>query len=65
MNKDQKSPKRTVRTLVLYGASTAIVLLLLGFFIETCESEKIRICDDATGECTLESSCRPLVYSLF
>lgn len=65
MTEDQRSPKRSVRPLLLYGAATVIVLLLLSFFVETCESEKIRICDDATGDCTLESSCQPLIYSLF
>jgi hypothetical protein len=65
MNEDQKSPRRSARTLVLYGVAAVIVLLLLSFFVETCESEKIRICDDATGDCSLESSCQPLIYSLF
>ena len=50
---------------VVYSIATVVILLALGLFIETCESEKIRICDDATGDCTLESSCQPLIYSLF
>lgn len=65
MNKDHESPKPSVQRFVAYGVIAVIVVMLLGFFIETCDSEKIRICDDATGDCTLESSCQPLIYSLF
>ena len=65
MIEDQTSPKGSTRMWVVYSIATVVILLALGLFIETCESEKIRICDDATGDCTLESSCQPLIYSLF
>ncbi|MEA2701573.1 MAG: hypothetical protein QOE22_282 [Candidatus Parcubacteria bacterium] len=65
MNEDPQSPGKSLRTWILYGVIGIIALLFLSFFIESCDAEKIRICDDATGECTLESSCRPLLFDFF
>jgi hypothetical protein len=65
MNKDQTSPKQSVRAWILYSFAIIVILLIISLVVESCDSEKIEICDTATGECALESSCRPLLFDLF
>lgn len=64
MNKDQTSPKRSARAWILYGLIAIVVLVFLSLFIQSCASEKVEICDVATGDCGYESSCQPLLFDL-
>jgi len=63
MAEEVRTPLST-RTKLLYGLLTLVVLLILGFVIESCEAEKVEICDASTGECEFSSTCRPLILDL-
>jgi hypothetical protein len=48
----------------IYLIALAAILLLLSFIIESCDTEKVEICDTTTGDCSQESTCRPLIFDI-
>jgi hypothetical protein len=48
----------------VYLLGVLLVLLVLSFVIESCDTEKVEICDTTTGDCGLESTCRPLIFDI-
>ena len=48
----------------VYLLAALLVLLVLSFVVESCDTEKVEICDTTTGDCDLESTCRPLIVDL-
>ena len=62
MTEDQTSPRLSIPSWLLYPSITLGVILLSGLIIESCDTEKIQVCDTTTGACKLESSCRPLLF---
>jgi len=64
MNEDSQSPKKPKYTNILYLLTALTILLVASLVIESCDSEKVEICDTTTGECHFESSCRPLLFDL-
>ncbi|HEY0011018.1 MAG TPA: hypothetical protein VGB97_03900 [Candidatus Paceibacterota bacterium] len=50
--------------LTVYFLALAAILIALGFIIESCDTEKVEICDTTTGQCDFVSSCRPLIFGL-
>jgi|GEM_PF-4827805 len=63
MNEGQQNPKRKYQGL-LYLLTALVIVIVAGMVIESCDSEKIEVCDTTTGECHFESSCRPLLFDL-
>ncbi|HEY4489047.1 MAG TPA: hypothetical protein VJA87_01040 [Candidatus Paceibacterota bacterium] len=62
MNEDRQSPRKYKN--ILYPLAALLVLIGAGLVIESCDTEKVEVCDTTTGECRFESSCRPLLFDL-
>lgn len=45
----------------VYALALLLGLFVLSLVIESCDTEKVEICDTTTGKCALESTCRPLL----
>jgi hypothetical protein len=63
MSEPEVTPRRRIPGYV-YLIAAILIALVLSVVIESCDTEKVEICDTTTGDCDFESTCRPLLFDI-
>ena len=61
---ETQRPPMSAKARLLFALLFVGVLFILSLVIESCDTEKVQICDTTTGECDFESACRPLLLDI-